>query len=87
LTNRELLCDNKDGPKNTLHTPKEETAMKFVLSIDEGNDAVQTNDAVSELLQWTARQIKAFPSKTRGVIIDVNGNKVGAWKYTKEEGE
>jgi hypothetical protein len=61
--------------------------MKFVLSIDEGNDAVQTNDAVSELLQWTARQIKAFPSKTRGVIIDVNGNKVGAWKYTKEEGE
>ena len=66
--------------------------MKFVLSIDLGNDAMQTPGDVAEAL-WrvyrnlnslTAARVGSGDVKLRatdeGKIIDVNGNTVGRWE-------
>jgi hypothetical protein len=66
--------------------------MKFVLSINLGNDAMQTSGDVAEAL-WrvyrnlnslTAARVGSGDAKLRdtdeGKIVDVNGNTVGAWE-------
>lgn len=61
--------------------------MKFILSIDLGNDAMQTASNVAAALRDVASRL-ASVSRARmtddtheisGMIHDVNGNRVGGW--------
>jgi len=61
--------------------------MKFTLSIDLGNAAMQTGDDVARALTEVAHTLTAFhgdhrlPEAMAGLSIrDLNGNRVGAWE-------
>ena len=56
-------------------------AMKFKLEISMGDDAMSTENDVAEAILKVAR--KLMPNgPVQGVIHDVNGNRVGEWKFT-----
>jgi hypothetical protein len=52
--------------------------MTFTLTIKLGNDAVQSGDDISRLLEKYLRPISF--DMTEGKIKDDNGNTVGSWK-------
>lgn len=67
--------------------------MRFVLSIDLGNDAMRTADDVAATLEQVALNVTRayadepppFPLSPRipaYAIIDTNGNRVGSWSVT-----
>jgi hypothetical protein len=57
--------------------------MKFALSIQIGNDAMQTWEHVTWALDAVARQIREScegeVGREASVIMDANGNIVGRW--------
>lgn len=62
--------------------------MKFTLTIDLGDDAMQTGDDIANALRGIAVLVAeeygsspAFPDIGR--VADVNGNTVGTWKVTR----
>jgi hypothetical protein len=58
---------------------------KFTLSIDLGNDAMQTDDEVAELLSKAARQVDGLEYLIPGLygnLRDENGNRVGSWQVS-----
>ena len=60
-------------------------ADRFILTIDLGNEAMQTSDDVVRAIQSTLRGISnraAYPGDWDG-IRDVNGNKIGTWKFIR----
>lgn len=63
--------------------------MRFVLTINLGNDAMQTQRDISEALRALASRL--VRNETRypvdgdgGSITDDNGNRVGAWHVESE---
>lgn len=57
----------------------------FTLSIELGNDAIQTGDAVAGLLSKAAHQVDGLEYLTPdlyGNLRDENGNRVGSWQVT-----
>lgn len=62
--------------------------MKFVLTIELGNDAMQTKDDIAAVLTETAARIPRAIVGRIGVgdsafIRDINGNRVGNWEVQK----
>lgn len=60
---------------------------KFTMSIELGNDAMQSPQELSEALEELATKIASIdPMETRaeGKILDDNGNEVGTWEYEAE---
>ena len=57
--------------------------MKFVLTIDIGNDAMQTGDDVADAVRQVSRNLAAnidtFRPDDTGRVFDANGNTVGGW--------
>jgi len=51
----------------------------FTLTINMGNDAMQTPEDVAEALRDAARDIETGGKE---FIYDINGNKVGLWVFT-----
>lgn len=67
--------------------------MKFTLQIEVGNDAVQGEGDVAQLLRNVATHLCAggsffdFQGQARvGTVRDVNGNKVGRWEVIDDDG-
>jgi predicted TPR repeat methyltransferase len=62
--------------------------MKFVLTVDIGNDAMRYAGDLSELLAHVARKLDSGgplePCHTQ-TVRDFNGNRVGGWKITEED--
>jgi hypothetical protein len=52
----------------------------FVLTIDLGNDAMQTHEDVAEALERTAGRLRASTAD-QASIRDINGNSVGQWIF------
>lgn len=65
--------------------------MQFTLSIELGNDVMQTPSEVAAALgrvsEKLARRGEFYPDEG-GVLMDENGNSVGAWhiEYPRTEG-
>lgn len=63
--------------------------MKLKLSLDLGNDAMTTGNDVGELIKkFSTRLIDDFGDNRptigdTGSLIDINGNAVGTWKFTR----
>lgn len=51
--------------------------MKLVITIDTGNDAMQTDDDVAQVLKDLARRVKERGMDNVSKVMDRNGNKVG----------
>lgn len=57
--------------------------MKFILTIDLGNDAMQTNADIADALRTAAFKIQNNYEETEGSIFDENGNRVGSWSIAE----
>ena len=55
----------------------------FELKFDTGNAAFEEYDTyeIRRILAYISEQLEF---KTEGSVIDINGNKIGSWKYTRE---
>jgi hypothetical protein len=53
----------------------------FDLNIEMGDDAMQTGDDVADALEFVATRLRE--GYTSGLIVDVNGNRVGVYKFTE----
>lgn len=58
--------------------------MKFILSIELGNEAMTTDGHIARALKDAARSILSWQDRVpevgdSGAIRDVNGNRVGGW--------
>lgn len=60
--------------------------MKFILEIDIGNDAMRTRQDIATKLREVAKDIQNFEFDSMR-ISDLNGNKVGQWRFEKEESD
>lgn len=62
--------------------------FKFTLSINLGNDAMQTREEVAEALERVAGTLRAssLPEDTQH-IRDANGNAVGRWEFATRKGD
>jgi hypothetical protein len=61
--------------------------MKFTLTIELGNDAMQKRSHVAKALRDAAKEVVSSPATVRNEgrkIRDVNGNTVGEWKFEEE---
>lgn len=62
--------------------------MKFTLTINMGNDTMQSNNDVADALKETANKIKRYNMveliDTNFPIFDLNGSKVGSFKFEEE---
>lgn len=57
----------------------------FKLSIELGNDAMQTSQDIANALNGVAARLKDVgTSPMHGVIRDINGNRVGEWEVDNE---
>ena len=56
---------------------------EFTLRIKLGNDAMQTQEDVGEVLRAVANRLDYVMDRSNGEIRDYNGNKVGEWGFTK----
>ena len=56
---------------------------QFTLLIKLGNDAMQTPEDVANRLLAVANMLNYGMDRRSGEIIDLNGNKVGEWGFTK----
>ena len=56
-------------------------AMKFVLEIKMGNDAMQWPRDVAEAIAGALPKIADPGAVSEGSIRDENGNTVGSWEY------
>lgn len=56
---------------------------EFTLRIKMGNDAMKTPEDVSESLLAVANLLNFGAGSRSGEIIDLNGNKVGEWGFTR----
>ena len=56
---------------------------EFTLRIKMGNDAMQTPEDVADRLLAVANRLNYGIDRQSGEIIDLNGNKVGEWGFTK----
>jgi hypothetical protein len=58
----------------------------FTLKIELGNEAMQTGTDVSEALQRLSSKLYDYGDleDCSGVIMDLNGNRVGSWKVVEE---
>lgn len=60
-------------------------AVKFVLSIRLGNDAMQAQDDIAQALITLGKQLRDWSYERTpeigdvGAIKDINGNRVGGW--------
>jgi len=59
---------------------------EFTLSIDMGNAAMSEAGHAADILRDIANTIETYPDNydvdSTQSIIDVNGNRVGSWKFT-----
>lgn len=53
--------------------------MRFVLSIEMGNEAMRTPEDVSDALVKLGARLARRESDGQGLISDENGNTVGQW--------
>lgn len=63
--------------------------MRFVLTIELGNDAMQTSHDIGRALQNVAKRLLAYPvcdpqPDNADRIRDDNGNRVGGWHVEGE---
>ena len=56
---------------------------EFTLRIKMGNDAMQTPEDVAASLRDIANRLDWGMYRRSGEILDMNGNKVGEWKFTE----
>ena len=56
---------------------------EFTLRIKMGNDAMQTPEDVAASLRDIANRLDWGMYRRSGEILDMNGNKVGEWKFIK----
>lgn len=62
--------------------------MKFKLNIEMGNSNMMTRHHVARTLKAIARDIDtAFVLRDEMKIRDINGNTVGSWEFTEEDGD
>jgi len=57
---------------------------EFTLSIDLGNEAMETPDDVATVLESIADRCRTHSAVAPGhtqSIMDLNGNRVGSWKF------
>lgn len=57
--------------------------MKFLLTIEMGNEAMRTPEDVAEALMKVGTKLARRESDGVGVISDANGNTVGKWFITE----
>ena len=60
------------------------TSMRFVLTIELGNDAMSTDGHIATALKQAAKSILSYQDRIpeigdSGPIRDVNGNRIGSW--------
>lgn len=55
--------------------------MQFTLTIQMGNDAMQTLEDVAETLRTVQSGLER--GKASGIVFDYNGNPVGEWEVTE----
>jgi len=53
--------------------------MRFVLTIDSENEGVENREDVAQLVANVARKFST--GRDNGIIHDINGNRVGSYKY------
>ena len=53
---------------------------KLRLTLDLGNDAMQTPEEIADALHTVADSVLTHE---RGVILDLNGNAVGVWRISR----
>ena len=62
--------------------------MKFTLTIELGNDAMQTRADIEEALRKLGQNLRHMSDPPEiddeGGILDINGNNVGAWSIDAE---
>lgn len=61
--------------------------MKFKLEIELGNDAMQSGRDVADALNNVAFQLQDVTMRLEemgGMVVDENGNTVGAWQVEEE---
>lgn len=62
--------------------------LYFNMSIELGNDAMQTYDDLAAALEKTAKKLRVYahpePGET-GRIMDTNGLSVGRWRINKDD--
>lgn len=59
--------------------------LNFTVSIKTGNDACLNLNDISLLLRSLADKIQYRPDEEdQGKIMDLNGQSVGTWKYSRE---
>ena len=56
---------------------------EFTLRIKMGNEAMQTPEDVANRLLAVANRLNYGMDRQSGEILDMNGNKVGEWKFIK----
>ena len=56
---------------------------EFALQIRMGNEAMQTPEDVAASLRDIANRLDWGMYRRSGEILDMNGNKVGEWKFIK----
>ena len=62
---------------------KKTSANKFIVELDLGNDAMQTQSDIIETLKNVIRQLPSV-AMSKGIAVkikDANGNTVGKWGY------
>jgi hypothetical protein len=61
--------------------------MRFTLTIELGNDAMQTRADIEEALRKLGQDLRYMSDPPEdgddGVVADTNGNKVGTWEVTE----
>ena len=56
---------------------------EFTLRIKLGNEAMQTPEDVADRLLAVANRLNYGIDRQSGEILDMNGNNVGHWEFTK----
>lgn len=55
-------------------------ADEFTLTIELGNDAMQTGRDIAQALEELSQRLLTYTGPGDGVIIDENGNTIGKWE-------
>jgi hypothetical protein len=61
------------------------SSSEFNVSIELGNDTMQTTEHVADALDRIAKVLRTGGSVQKGRVRDLNGNHVGSWSYNVEE--
>jgi hypothetical protein len=62
--------------------------MAFRLRIDTGNAAFDDDNRYAEvarILRALADRLDDRPGQTGGLVVDINGNNVGTWRFTQKD--